>query len=51
MERIVSGAEIRVIEVATSDHLPIHLDLNRQVYVPRGHRFHFENVWLREHEC
>lgn len=40
-----------MIEVATSDHLPLFLQLNRKVYEPQGHRFRFENVWLREKEC
>ena len=44
-------AEIRVIEVATSDHLPLFLQLNKQVYVPRNRRFKFENVWIKEKDC
>lgn len=28
-------AEVQVIEVAISDHLPLHLQLNRQTYVPK----------------
>lgn len=45
------SAEVRVIEVATSDHLPIHLLLNKKVYVPKCKRFRFENVWVKEKEC
>ncbi|XP_074323748.1 uncharacterized protein LOC141660660 [Apium graveolens] len=45
------AAEVQVIEVATSDHLPLFLQLNKQVYVPKGKRFKFENIWIREHEC
>lgn len=37
--------------MATSDHLPLYLHLNRQIYVPKQKRFRFENVWLREKEC
>lgn len=44
-------AEVRVAEVSTSDHLPLCLQLNRLIYVPRGRRFKFENVWIREQEC
>lgn len=44
-------AEIRVLDVTTSDHLPLHLQLNKRVYVPRGKRFKFENVWLKEKDC
>ncbi|XP_074371315.1 uncharacterized protein LOC141712322 [Apium graveolens] len=48
---IFPAAEVRVLEIATSDHLPLYLQLNKQVYVPRNKRFKFENVWLREKEC
>ncbi|XP_074342277.1 uncharacterized protein LOC141679769 [Apium graveolens] len=44
-------AEVQVLEVATSDHLPLHLQLNKKVYVPRGRCFKFENVWLKEKDC
>ncbi|XP_074369678.1 uncharacterized protein LOC141711143 [Apium graveolens] len=44
-------AEVLVIEVATSDHLPLFLSLNKKVYEAKGHRFRFENIWLREKEC
>lgn len=40
-----------MIEVSTSDHLPLLLQLNLQVYVPRTKRFRFENLWIRETEC
>lgn len=39
------------MEVATSDHLPLYLQLQKQVYVPKERRFRFENVWVREKEC
>lgn len=45
------GAEVRVLDVSTSDHMPLFLQLNRQVYVPRARRFKFENMWIREQEC
>lgn len=44
-------AEIRVMEVATSDHLPLSLHLNKQVYRRKERRFRFENSWLREKDC
>ncbi|XP_074362148.1 uncharacterized protein LOC141702349, partial [Apium graveolens] len=44
-------AEVHVLEVAPSDHLPLHLQLNKKVYVPRSKRFKFENVWLKEKDC
>ncbi|XP_074351625.1 uncharacterized protein LOC141690750 [Apium graveolens] len=44
-------AEVHVLEVATSDHLPLNLQLNRKVYVPWSKRFKFENVWLKEKDC
>lgn len=44
-------AKVNVLEISTSDHLPLHLQLNRQMYVPKGYRFRFENIWLREKDC
>lgn len=44
-------AELKVWDVSTSDHLPIFLQLHKQVYVTRRKRFKFENVWLREDDC
>ncbi|XP_074342384.1 uncharacterized protein LOC141679922 [Apium graveolens] len=44
-------AEIKVLEVAPSDHLPLNLQLNRQVYMPKAKRFRFENVWIKEKDC
>lgn len=44
-------ARVQVLEVSTSDHLPLWLQLNRQVYVPRGRRFRFENIWIQEKDC
>lgn len=44
-------ANITVLDVTTSDHLPLSLKLNRKMNVPKLHRFLFENMWLRETEC
>lgn len=44
-------AEVQVLDVATSDHLPLYLHLNRKVYAPRSKRFKFENVWIKEKDC
>lgn len=44
-------AEFQIMEVATSDHLPLHLYLNRHVYRPKERSFHFENSWIREKDC
>lgn len=44
-------AVVKVIELSTSDHLPLFLDLNRKVYVQKRKRFRFENVWIREKDC
>ncbi|XP_074347573.1 uncharacterized protein LOC141686437 [Apium graveolens] len=43
--------EVRVLEVAMSDHLPLHLQLNKQIYRRKDRRFRFENIWLRKSEC
>lgn len=40
-----------MIEVATSDHLSLYLQLNKQVYQQKERRFRFENTWLRVKEC
>lgn len=45
------NAVVKVMEASTSDHLPLFLDLNRKVYVHKGKRFRFENVWIKEKEC
>lgn len=44
-------AEIKVLEVSTSDHLPLFLELNKLVYVPKVRKFKFENMWIREDQC
>lgn len=44
-------AEVKVWDVSTSDHLPLYLQTNKRVYVPKAKRFRFENVWIREKEC
>lgn len=43
--------EVQVQEVATSDHLPLFLNLNKRVFEVRQRRFRFENNWVREKEC
>lgn len=45
------NAEVRVLEVSTYDHMPLYLQLNRKVYVPKERRFCFENMWIQEKEC
>ncbi|XP_074342709.1 uncharacterized protein LOC141680358 [Apium graveolens] len=45
------GAEVQVLEVSTSDHMPLFLQLHKQVYVQKRHRFRLENMWIRESEC
>ncbi|XP_074369831.1 uncharacterized protein LOC141711338 [Apium graveolens] len=44
-------AEVKVLEISTSDHLMLCISLNRQVYRPREQRFRFENVWIKDSEC
>lgn len=44
-------AEVKVLEVTTSDHLPLLVQLHRKVYVQRSRRFKFENMWIEEREC
>lgn len=44
-------AELRVMDVSTSDHLPIYIQLHKRIYMPKKRRFQFENVWLKEEEC
>ena len=45
------AATVTVLEASTSDHLPILLELKRKLYVPKTHRFHFENMWIKEEQC
>ncbi|XP_074347433.1 uncharacterized protein LOC141686289 [Apium graveolens] len=50
-QRLFPRAEVKVLEVSTSDHLPLFLELNQMVYVPDIKRFRFENCWVREDQC
>lgn len=34
-KNLFPAAEVRVLEVSTSDHLPLFLNLNRHVFMPR----------------
>ncbi|XP_074361982.1 uncharacterized protein LOC141702184 [Apium graveolens] len=45
------NAEIQVLEVSTSDHLPLILQLNKQVFAQKAKRFRFENIWIKEADC
>lgn len=45
------SAIVKVMEVSTSDHFPLYLALNRQVFMPKVHRFRFENMWVKEDDC
>ncbi|XP_074323065.1 uncharacterized protein LOC141660009 [Apium graveolens] len=49
--RLFPDAVVRVLDVAPSDHLPLSLQLNKQVYAPKAKRFRFENTWIREQDC
>lgn len=31
--------------------MPIFLELNRKVYVPKARKFRFENMWIKEDQC
>lgn len=46
-----SQATVKVLEVSTSDHMPLFLELNRMRYVPKSRRFKFENMWIKEEQC
>lgn len=48
---LFSNAEVKPLDVAPSDHLPIYLHLNKKVYVPKNKRFRFESTWIKEAEC
>ncbi|XP_074374269.1 uncharacterized protein LOC141714661 [Apium graveolens] len=43
--------DVKVLDMSASDHLPLHLQLNRKMYVPKKHIFEFENMWLKEKDC
>lgn len=49
--QLFPSAEVHVLEVSTSDHLPLVLKLNSQIYVSKKRRFRFENLWIKEFEC
>lgn len=42
--QLFPNATVQVLEVPTSDHLPLLLQLNTQIYVPKSKRFRFENI-------
>lgn len=44
-------AEVQVLELATSDHLPFFLNLKKQVFEVKERRFRFENSWVKEKDC
>lgn len=44
-------AEVQVLATSTSDHMPLMLHLHRKVFVQRGRRFKFENMWIGDEEC
>lgn len=48
---IFPAAIVKVIDVSTSDHFPLLLELNKKVYVPKCKRFQFDNMWVREKDC
>ena len=50
-KELFSEAEVRVWDMSTSDHRPLFLQTNRQVYAPKKRRFRFENIWVRENDC
>lgn len=50
-QNMFPDAQVRVCNVSTSDHLPLVVELNKQVYVPKGQRFRFENIWIKEADC
>ena len=39
------------LDITSSDHLPIFLELRKLVFVPCIHKFRFENLWLKEIKC
>ncbi|XP_074356659.1 uncharacterized protein LOC141696414 [Apium graveolens] len=45
------NAVVMVLDVSTSEHLPLFLDLGKKVYVPKVKHFRFENVRIREKDC
>lgn len=50
-EQFFLAAEVRGLEVFTSDNLSLCIYLNRQVYRPKEWKFRFENVWSKESKC
>lgn len=48
---IFTDARIINLEVSTSDHCPIIMELEKVEKVAQQKRFRFENAWLREPVC
>lgn len=45
------AATVTVLEVSTSDHLPLFLEVNQKMYVHKARKFRFENMWIKENQC
>lgn len=45
-ESYFSMAEVSVLDVSTSDYLPLLIQLNKMIYMPYKRRFYFENLWI-----
>lgn len=48
---IYKEATLFNIEISTSDHTPIFLELNNSITIANSRRFRFENAWLKEAMC
>lgn len=48
---LFTEAKLINLEVSTSDHSPILLELHKSVVLPPTKKFRFENAWLRELMC
>lgn len=44
-------AKLYNLEISTSDHSPILLEIHKVVYTTVTRKFKFENAWLREPLC
>lgn len=48
---IFEDAKANSLEVSRSDHMPLFIDITPSYPTIRKHKFHFENLWLKDNLC
>lgn len=48
---LYGNAKANSLEISRSDHLPLIIHTASATFTNRIHKFHFENLWLKEQHC